>query len=555
MQVTSALANGLWAASALPVWTRYRRWLQDPARQQAARLLRYVRDNRETAFGRAHGFDRIDSMRAYQARVPIRTYDELSPFVERIAAGEPHVLTREPVRRLAFTSGSTAAAKLVPYTRTLTQEMTRGASIWIADLFRAHPSLVGGPAYWSITPIGQQQRQRQLSIAAAAKIPVGFDDDTEYLGAISRRLAAAALAVPSDVRAIEDLDTCRYVTLHCLLRATDLRLVSVWHPSFLTLLLDAMESWWPALLDDLARGTLTPSSPLPASLAARLRARLPPDPRRADALGRIGPRDVCAIWPALGLVSCWTDGPARLHAADLERRLAGIRVQPKGLLATEAFITLPFGDSGARPLALPCHVFELLGDDGRVVLPHDAERDAVYSIIVTTGGGFYRYRLQDRVRVTGWVGRTPSLTFLGKEDAISDLVGEKLSEGFVTAVVQQVCAAHGITPRFALLAPEEEQTRAAYTLFLDADADAGTDTRVVSAAIASTLETRLRENPHYAYAVDLGQLAPARVVSVDRGAQAAYLARRAADGVRVGDIKPASLSPQRGWASVLVGRS
>jgi hypothetical protein len=264
VQATSALANGLWAASALPVWVRYRRWLQHPERQQAERLARYIRDNRDTAFGRAHGFDRIDSMRAYQQRVPVRTYDDLSPFVERIAAGEANVLTREPVRRLAFTSGSTAGAKLVPYTRTLTQELTRGAAVWIADLFRSDPALAGGPAYWSITPIGQ--RQRHLSIAAAAKIPVGFDDDTEYLGAISRRLAAAALAVPSDAASIEDLDTCRYVTLQYLLRATDLRLVSVWHPSFLTLLLDAMEARWPALLDDLARGTVTP--PLPDTLTA-----------------------------------------------------------------------------------------------------------------------------------------------------------------------------------------------------------------------------------------------------------------------------------------------
>ena len=50
------------------------------------------------------------------------------------------------------------------------------------------------------------------------------------------------------------------------------------------------------------------------------------------------------------------------------------------------------------------------------------------------------------------------------------------------------------------------------------------------------------------------ELASARVVFVDRGAQAAYLARRAADGLRVGDIKPASLSPQRGWAAVLMER-
>jgi GH3 auxin-responsive promoter len=571
VNASSALANGLWVASALPVWARYRRWLDDPARQQAARLARYLHENRDTAFGRAHRFDRIDSVRAYQERVPIRAYDELAPYIDRIAAGEPKVLTAFPVRRFAFTSGSTTGAKLVPYTHRLVRELSRGVAVWIADLFLHDPRLAGGPAYWSITPLGKREPR------VPTNVPVGFDDDTEYLGRVSRRLAAATLAVPREVREIEAIDVCRYVTLLFLLRAVDLRIVSVWHPSFFTLLLDALETWWPRLLDDLARGTLTPPvGVIPEAVARRLAVGLRPERRRAEALARVDPRNLRAIWPSLGLISSWTDGPARLHLAELERRARGIRVQGKGLVATEAFVTAPFGDGlgDARPLALQCHVFEFLRDDGRVALPHEVETDGTYSIVVTTGGGLYRYRLQDRVRVTGWVGRTPSLEFVGKEEAIADLVGEKLSEGFVSRVLQQIFAEQHLEPRFALLAPETASASGqadangadergaparadvslpvAYTLFVDVG-------EAMNAAqldaLERALERGLRENPHYAYAVDLGQLAPARIVRVGAEAQAAYLARRTRDGLRVGDIKPAALSREGGWMAALNGSS
>ena len=44
------------------------------------------------------------------------------------------------------------------------------------------------------------------------------------------------------------------------------------------------------------------------------------------------------------------------------------------------------------------------------------QRGGTYSVILTTGGGLYRYQLHDLVEVTGFVGRCPLVRFLGKED-------------------------------------------------------------------------------------------------------------------------------------------
>ena len=64
----------------------------DDAARLADRLLlqRILADNAETEFGRAHGFARIDTaVEAFRARVPIRDYDDLRPWLDRVAAGEP----------------------------------------------------------------------------------------------------------------------------------------------------------------------------------------------------------------------------------------------------------------------------------------------------------------------------------------------------------------------------------------------------------------------------------------------------------------------------------
>ena len=70
--------------------------------------------------------------------------------------------------------------------------------------------------------------------------------------ACRKRLVDAVMAVPGDVRHIADVDAFRFATLCHLLRRRDLRLISVWHPSFLELLLDTTSERWHELTSELA---------------------------------------------------------------------------------------------------------------------------------------------------------------------------------------------------------------------------------------------------------------------------------------------------------------
>ena len=68
--------------------------------------------------------------------------------------------------------------------------------------------------------------------------------------------------------AVADVDAFRFITLLFMLRARDLRLISVWHPSYLSLLLRARDSIWTSLVRDIHDGTVAPSLRLPEDVRA-----------------------------------------------------------------------------------------------------------------------------------------------------------------------------------------------------------------------------------------------------------------------------------------------
>jgi len=514
----AALANGVWLGSNLPAWMRFRQALKEPATAQDAVLQRLLRENAECAFGKAHGFGGIRGYDEFRDRVPITDYEALEPWIARIRQGENSVLTTEPVTRLVPTSGSSGARKLIPFTNTLQREFNAAIGPWMVDLCWEHPGVAMGPAYWSISPALRDAPED-------SSVPIGFEDDSAYLGGLRQKLVEATFAAPGTLRRITDLTDFRYATLLCLLRCRNLRLISVWHPSFLALLLDALPDWWYELRSDLYRGEC---SRFPA-------LRFPPNPY---ALCGVEPTNHAAIWPHLALVSCWGDGQAALARENLRARLPHVAFQDKGLLATEAFVTIPF--QGRHPVAVSSHFYEFLDDSGAAHGVHELSSGKTYRVVVTTGGGLWRYPLGDEVVVDGYLEQTPSLRFLGRGNSVSDLCGEKLSETFVTQVLATALA--GSPAAFAMLAPEENH----YTLFLEGRA---------SPELLNRVEAGLRANPHYAYCRDLGQLGPLQLCVLSLGANERFLQAHLSEGRRLGDIKPQALSSRKDWRPILTAQA
>jgi len=164
-------------------------------------------------------------------------------------------------------------------------------------------------------------------------------------------------------------------------------------------------------------------------------------------------------------------------------------------------------------LAITSHFFEFAEPDSEggqspLKLAHELEIGRRYSILLTTSGGLYRYRIGDVAEVVGHIGQCPLLQFKGKEDGVVDLVGEKLNAMHVARAAQEVFARFTFNQRFWMLAPDHSQTPRCYVLYLQSDSP------VPSGALTS-FETLLEENFHYAYARRLGQLGPLQLFLID----------------------------------------
>ena len=512
---------------------------------QAEWLLRMVREERDTWFGRAHGFTSIRSVREFQNAVPLSNYDDYRSAIEWIGDGKSNVLTRERVRFLECTGGSTSGEKLIPYTNALRANFQRAIRVWIWDLFSRRPGARAGRAYWSITPLVQPNRRTN------GGIPIGFDHDASYLSRVEQCLVARTMAIPPGIAECSSVMAAQYATLVFLLRASDLSLISVWSPTFLTELLKLLwERRW-ALCDDLAAGRM--SVELSIERRSLFQRQYRPLPERAAFLRRTFENAesisqcVSAIWPALALVSCWADGPSFAYANSLRSYLPGIEIQPKGLLATEAFVTFPLLTEPASALAIRSHFYEFqpvdsVADESHPLLAHELELGRRYSVVVTNGGGLYRYRLFDEVEVAGFRAQVPLLRFLGKTDDVSDLVGEKLHAAQIQTVLQAAIRDLSLTPTFMLLRAERSP-RAHYRLRIAEASLAANPTTLVQ--LQSLVEQGLNSNPAYRYARELGQLGPIEIELLDQVHAEQDVAGQIADSVRAGRrlgvIKPGVL--------------
>ena len=476
--IATPLGNALFLLACLPARQRFLRARREPRRAQLALLRGYLRRHAETDFGRRHQYGSISTLEELRDAVPVRSYEDFDPWIDRIRHGKPGVLTHEPVLMMEKTSGSSGPAKYIPYTASLRREFQEAVGAWFADLYLKRPALLRGSQYWSISPMA---RERETTPGG---LPVGFDDDTEYLGALESRVMRWILAVPGDVGRIADVEESRRVTLGHLVRRRDLRLISVWNPSFLTLLLDGLPEG-------------------------------------------VSPRE---LWPHLSLVSCWTSAAAARFAGELEELLPGVEIQGKGLLATEGVTSIPEIGRPAPSPALTSHFLEFIDDDGRARLVDELETGRRYGVVLTTGGGLARYATGDQVEAVA----PGAIEFVGRGDHVSDLTGEKLSEPFVARVLGEVGEGFALSG-FVMLAPEWDPPR--YALFVDTEVDDD---------LARSVDKGLRSSVHYDYCRRLGQLDTVEVVRV-RDAERRYLAACVARGQRAGDVKPVCLHKATGW--------
>lgn len=86
-----------------------------------------IAEAKDTAFGRDHHFENIRTYSDFKKQVPIRDYEDLRPYIDRVTHGEENILWPGKPAYLAKTSGTTSGVKYIPITKESMPEHIKAA--------------------------------------------------------------------------------------------------------------------------------------------------------------------------------------------------------------------------------------------------------------------------------------------------------------------------------------------------------------------------------------------------------------------------------------------
>ena len=96
---------------------RINKWASQPLETQDKVFQNLIKEAKDTVFGKDHKFNTIQSYEDFKNLVPVRDYEALRPYVERVVKGEENILWKGKPIYFAKTSGTTSGAKYIPITK------------------------------------------------------------------------------------------------------------------------------------------------------------------------------------------------------------------------------------------------------------------------------------------------------------------------------------------------------------------------------------------------------------------------------------------------------
>jgi sterol desaturase/sphingolipid hydroxylase (fatty acid hydroxylase superfamily) len=535
---------GLRAKSLLDAW-RISRATRDPMRAQTALLMRMMRTNSGTTFGRKHDFSSIRSYEDYARAVPIMEFEALRPYIEsEIERGES-ALTREPPLQYMRTSGSTGKPKDIPLTASHLVALRLIQRRSVAFQFRASPKAFAGSIIAIVSPAEEGRLANGKPFGAASGI----------VAAGTSALVREKFVLPEAVLAISDARIKYLAILRLAVADWDVTYFGSANSTTPLALIKLYREHEEQLIEDIGSGGFFLLDQVPEPARTELNRRLRTDRMRAQALDRLRARGtatrIADLWPRLAMVVTWTCGSAGVTVKALREELApATRILELGYVSSEFRGTLTLGGhSGTGLPTFDTHFYEFAERDKwdrgeREVVALDGVRKGVdYYIIVTTPSGLYRYFINDVVRVTGRYHATPLLKFMQKGKGVTNITGEKLYESQVLAAVAEAMETLKLKARFVMMLADEEAR--GYRLYVEPD-------RVPAAhaeQLAAEVDVRLRRlNIEYDGKRDSNRLAAPGAVWLRPETGEAYKRYCVGQGQREGQFKCVAIAYRKSFS-------
>jgi sterol desaturase/sphingolipid hydroxylase (fatty acid hydroxylase superfamily) len=515
---------------------------RDPMRTQYDLLARIVRQNRDTTFGRRHGFAGIDGYAGYARSVPVHEYEALRPYVEaEIERGERGLTAEAPMHYLR-TSGTTGKPKDIPLVDSHLHRLRLINRLSVSSQHRVSPAAFSGSILVITSPATEGRLGNGKPYGSASGVVSGSTPP----------LVREKFVLPAPVLTIADSHVKYLLVLRLALARPDITYLGTANPSTVLALMKLYRENESALVADLRNGGFFLSGRVPAGVLAAVQKRLRADPQRAAAIEKLAAtgarRRIADLWPKLRLVVTWTCASAGIAADALRVELSPrTRIHELGYVSSEFRGTVTIGRRAGSGLPTwDTHFFEFVEKDAwdrgepEFLTLDRLCKGGEYYVIVTTPSGLYRYFINDLVRVTGFLHRMPLLKFMQKGKGVTSITGEKLYESQVLAAVRHSLEQIGRTPRFVMMLADEAGQR--YRLYVETDAGE----KPGPLLLAQMVDAQLRSlNVEYDAKRESGRLPEIAAAWLSPGTEDAYKQASVQQGQREGQFKVVALAYKR----------
>lgn len=414
---------------------------QHPLEIQDQFLQTLLRVQQQTELGRQFHLAEIRTIDQFRDRVPIWSYNDYEPYVERVVAGERGVLNPDPVVYLSLTSGTTGKQKWVPVTRRFQQSLQKSNLISIGFALAALRSR--GRSFGKILTTNSARLQ------GVTESGIGYGPVTVGSLRMGKLTFEQTFTLPYRVLEIGDSLSRHYVALLFALRNPQLRGIVSNFPMLVLRTCQYLDKYAEDLLRDLATGSLADWLNLEPEIRQQLSHRWSAAPERAARLeqqlrhhNRLTP---AVAWPDLSFVVTARGGTSNFYFEQFPQYFGDTPVFGGIYGSAEATFGIchEFDQDGCI-LALNSGFFEFVPQDQwlaaqpQTLLPTEVKVGEYYRILVTSYSGFYRYNIGDVVEVVGFYGKTPLIVFRHRQGGLLSSTTEKTTEFHATQAMRAV---------------------------------------------------------------------------------------------------------------------
>jgi len=446
MRIPDALLNKIFRVAMFVnrrrYWPPLKEAATDPKKFQDERLIRILKKNAATEFGRKYGFDGLNSVEEFRNAVPVQDYESLRPLIEDQELNKTQTLTVETPVLYAQTSGTSGQPKYVPISETTLSRISYTQRLY-ASLIYANTKMFDG----RVAGIGSPAVEGELPGGSS----FGSASGLVYEGMPS--VVRGKYVIPPEVLSIKDHDL-RYKAIATLcLAERSITGFATANPSTLSRLRSVIIQHWDECIKCIESGLFGYEESLREEQNIAINKKLSADPKRSHELAQIRENHGDQIgfqhlWHDLNTITTWTGGSAGFALKALLPYLdESTKVIELGYSASEARFTICIEPDTNQCLPLlKDNWFEFVDRDVREGNPKDLspalflgveelELGKSYYIFVTTFDGLYRYDMNDIVKVTGKFLETPTISFVQKGKGVTNITGEKLSESQVLEAI------------------------------------------------------------------------------------------------------------------------